>query len=159
MHKKQCKSNRRKKDHIFSIVLRLPKDKGDYLRGESIGTRLLSKVYLTEEYKASKFIRSNVITLDIYAVYTKRLSIPDYLQIVMNGDPELDCLETIFTTLWHKESSNIVFNIHDIDGMTKYTLDIIDDQKIKDYFKADFMYVPLDNVEMRRIEEEIRLEI
>lgn len=159
MHKKQRKSNRRKKDNIFSIVLRLPKDKGDYLRGESIGTRLLSKVYLTEEYKASKFIRSNVTTLDVYAVYTKRLSIPDYLQIVMNSDPELDCLETIFTVLWRKESSNIVFNIHDIDGMTKYTLDIIDDQKIKDYFKADFMYVPLDNVEMRRIEEEIRLEI
>lgn len=159
MYKKQRKSNRRKKDHIFSIVLRLPKDKGDYLRGESIGTRLLSKVYLTEEYKASKFIRSNVITLDVYAVYTKRLSIPDYLQIVMNGDPELDCLETIFTTLWRKESSNIIFNIHDIGGMTKYTLDIIDDQKIKDYFKADFMYVPLDNVEMRRIEDEIRLEI
>lgn len=159
MHKKQRKSNRRKKDHIFSIVLRLPKDKGDYLRGESIGTRLLSKVYLTEEYKASKLIRSNVTTLDVYAVYTKRLSIPDYLQIVMNSDPELDCLETIFTALWRKESNNIVFNIHDIDGMTKYTLDIIDDQKIKDYFKADFMYVPLDNVEMRRIEEEIRLEI
>ena len=159
MRKKQRKSNRRKKDNIFSIVLRLPKDKGDYLRGESIGTRLLSKVYLTEEYKASKLIRSNVTTLDVYAVYTKRLSIPDYLQIVMNSDPELDCLETIFTALWRKESSNIVFNIHDIDGMTKYTLDIIDDQKIKDYFKADFMYVPLDNVEMRRIEEEIRLEI
>lgn len=159
MHKKHHRSNRRKKNNIFSIVIRLPKDKGEYLRGEAIGARLLSKIYLTEEYKESKDIRSNITTLDIYAIYTKRLSIPDYLQIVMNSDPEVDCLETTFTALWHKESSNIVFNIHDIEGMIKYTLDFIDDQKIKDYYKADFMYVPLDNVEMRRIEDEIRLEI